>query len=293
MSYIKYSLESALPITHIFTFYYMELTKHFYSRGEKHNFWELVYVEKGDVEIVTDLNRYELTQGDIVFYKPNEFHSGRARNGTSPILIILSFECLAKAMKFFEGKSFRLDENERKLLSLLVDEGLQAFDPPINSRPLSRPQRSNRAPFGSEQLIQNYLEILLISFIRKEKLHSNRIYSVMVENHYNDLTKKVIQHLKENVTKRVALEELCESFAIGRTRLSTMFKANTGMTIMECFNKIKIEKAKQLIREEQLNFTQIAEYLNYSSVHYFSKRFKHKTGMTPTEYSRSIRARSQ
>lgn len=291
MAYKKYPLESVLPITHLYTFFYLELTRHFYSPGEKHDFWELVYVDKGDVEIVTDLNRYELTQGDIVFYKPNEFHSGRARNGTSPILVILSFECKAEEMNYFEGMSFRLDENERKLLSLMVEEGMNAFDPPINSRPMARPRKNVQAPIGSEQLIQNYLEILLIQLIRKGAAHSNRIHSVMIENQYNDLTKQVTQYLKTNLSERITLEDLCKTFAIGRTRLSTMFKANTGMTIMEHFNKIKIEKAKQFIRDEQYNFTQIAEHLNYSSVHYFSKQFKQITGMTPTEYSRSVRAR--
>jgi YesN/AraC family two-component response regulator len=61
--------------------------------------------------------------------------------------------------------------------------------------------------------------------------------------------------------------------------------------VKEYFNKLKIDQAKSLIREEQHNFTEIAELLGYSSVHYFSKQFKSLTDMAPTEYARSVQAK--
>ena len=56
---------------------------------------------------------------------------------------------------------------------------------------------------------------------------------------------------------------------------------------------MKITVAKQLIRENQMNFTQISDFLGYSSIHYFSRQFKKIAGMTPTEYVTSIKARSE
>ena len=49
------------------------------------------------------------------------------------------------------------------------------------------------------------------------------------------------------------------------------------------------DQAKLLIRENSLNFTEIANTLGYSSIHYFSRQFKKITGMTPSEYSGSIK----
>ena len=46
--------------------------------------------------------------------------------------------------------------------------------------------------------------------------------------------------------------------------------------------------ARLLIRENKLNFSQIAEKLGYGSIHYFSRQFKNITGMTPTEYQESV-----
>ena len=52
---------------------------------------------------------------------------------------------------------------------------------------------------------------------------------------------------------------------------------------------MKLGQSKQMIREGQLNFTQIAENLQYSTVHHFSRQFKEKFGITPTEYAKSVR----
>ena len=53
------------------------------------------------------------------------------------------------------------------------------------------------------------------------------------------------------------------------------------------------ELAKELIREKNMNFTQIADYLGYTSIHYFSRQFKKIAGMTPSEYASSIKALSE
>lgn len=291
--YEKYPLLVEMSIEKIITFYYMETSKQFYTRGEKHDFWEFVYVDKGEVNVFTDSNRFELSQGDIVFYKPNEFHSGHSRNGGALNLIIISFECTAPCMDFFEGKSFRLEESERMILSQLVREGLEAFNPPIDSPLIRYPRRREDAPFGCEHLIKNYLEILLIRLIRKGvPVRPDRPPTVGAENKDSELITQMIAFMNEHLTQELALEHFCSRFSMGRTALKTKFRAKTGVGVMEYYNKLKIERAKLLMREEEFNFTEIAEQLGYSGVHYFSRQFKRVTDMTPTEYARSVKARS-
>ena len=52
----------------------------------------------------------------------------------------------------------------------------------------------------------------------------------------------------------------------------------------------KIEAAKELIRTNHMNFTQISAHLGYTSIHYFSRQFKKIVGMTPSEYASSVKA---
>ena len=58
---------------------------------------------------------------------------------------------------------------------------------------------------------------------------------------------------------------------------------------MEYFGNLKIQKAKEMIREGSHNFTEIAALLGYNSIHYFSRHFKKVTGMTPSEYASSVK----
>ena len=62
--------------------------------------------------------------------------------------------------------------------------------------------------------------------------------------------------------------------------------------VVEIFTA-QMQFAKQLIRENEMNFTQISDFLSYSSIHYFSRQFKKLSGMTPTEYATSIKALSE
>lgn len=80
---------------------------------------------------------------------------------------------------------------------------------------------------------------------------------------------------------------------MGLSQLQRIFRSQCGCGIIEYFSQLKIQRAKELIRENTLNFTQIADYLGYTSIHYFSRQFKKITGMTPSDYALSIKALSE
>jgi AraC-like DNA-binding protein len=59
---------------------------------------------------------------------------------------------------------------------------------------------------------------------------------------------------------------------------------------MEYFTRLKVDAAKQMIRENDLNFTEIADRLGFNTSQYFTTVFRRVTGMTPTEYAFSVKA---
>ena len=68
-----------------------------------------------------------------------------------------------------------------------------------------------------------------------------------------------------------------------------LFHKNLQISPGEYIRRIKLQESKQMIRENNLNFTEIAAELQYSTVHHFSRQFKEKFGITPTEYAKSVR----
>ncbi|WP_243428246.1 AraC family transcriptional regulator [Clostridium rhizosphaerae] len=292
MNYIKTVLNEEFNIKEIVTVHYFEFAKDYVYEGEFHNFWEFVYVDKGEVEIMADTNGYKLKQGEIIFHKPNEFHNLWANGKVAPNLIVVSFHCNSPLMSFFENKMMNVDDVEKKLLSKVVKEAHNAFSSDLNISTLLKLEPREISLFGSEQLIKLYLEEFLINLVRRDRSITNevRLSSSVKERSDNNLTNKVIAFLQDNVNNNLIFEEVCKFSNMSKTNLKTIFKEKIGTGVIEYFRHLKIEEAKRLIREEELNFSEIAERLGYSSIHYFSRHFKKDTGMTLSEYNNSVKS---
>lgn len=298
MSYDKFELREELAIRRLITFFYREMPQDYFFAGEKHDFWEIVYVDKGEWDVAVDGAPFHLEQGDLVFYGPNEFHRGGAAQKSTPNVIIVTFECDSPAMDYFAAnRVFRLDDKERGIFASLVKAGLESFDPPIDSPRMRKLNRRAGAPFGSEQLIRNHLENLLIHLIRRQHASVpsaalDKPASAVKENKEHLIVAEVTEYLKAHMAEDLTVDELCRRFQVSRTQLKTAFKLQTGQGVLEAINQMKIERAKRLIREERHNYTEIADMLGYSSIHYFSRQFKKLTNMTPTEYARTVKLRA-
>ena len=151
---------------------------------------------------------------------------------------------------------------------------------------------------ASGQLIRIYLEQLLISLYRRcsgisgslQKGSDQLPDKTIKENNDTELFNQITAYLSQNLSEHITIEKICRDNLIGRSQLQKLFQKKSGEGIIEYFSDMKIDMAKQLIRTEQMNFTQISEKLGYSSIHYFSRQFKKRTGMTPSEYASSIKA---
>lgn len=95
-------------------------------------------------------------------------------------------------------------------------------------------------------------------------------------------------YLAENVYGHLQLQDICEKFNIGKSSLCKLYKDATGKSIIDHYIDLKIICAKHLIREEELNYTQISEKLGFASIHHFTRTFKRRTDMSPSVYEKSI-----
>ncbi|GLC31026.1 AraC family transcriptional regulator [Clostridium omnivorum] len=292
MSYVKTLLKEEFNIKEIVTVHYFEFAKNYIYEGESHNFWEFVYVDKGEVEIMADTNGYKLNQGEIIFHKPNEFHNLWANGKVAPNLIVISFYCNSPSMAFFENKILSADDANRKLLSNIVKEARNAFSSDLSESELKKLEFRDNVIFGCEQLIKIYLEEFLINLVRRDKSITKevRLSSSVKERSDNNMTTKIIGFLQDNINNNLTFEDVCKFSNMSKTNLKTVFKEKTGTGVIEYFKSLKIEEAKRLIREEEMNFTQIADILGYSSIHYFSRHFKKATGMTLSDFAYSVKS---
>lgn len=281
-------LNDEIKISRLYTVHYFEYSKRFSFTGESHDFWELVYADKGDVTVFADDKSFVLEQGNVIFHKPNEWHNVRANGVDAANITIITFASPSKAMRFFENKILAVGQKQKELLSKIVSEYTNAFKTPLNDPYTTHLERRSDAAVASEQLIKLFLCEFLILFLRNNPSGRQRTVRSI---HSSDATLNLlINYMEQNITKTVTLKELMEYSGTNRTAIENIFRENLGKGAVEYFLILKIELAKKYLREDNYNITQISEILGYSSIHYFSRQFKKITGMTPTEYLLSIKA---
>lgn len=294
VEYPKIPLDNVIEINEIVSLFYFEYAKDFVFQGESHDFWEFLYVDKGQVEVMADTEGYQLQQGEMIFHKPNEFHSVWANGKIAPNLIVASFVCNSPAMKFFENKILKAGEEEKNILAKLIRERSYCFNKRLNESITVKDKRLD-GPFGAQQLIKIYLELLLITLIRNNTAikKQERISSLTRHRAEDDMVNRIICFMKQNIERNLTVDDFCKEFSLSRTRIKSLFKDRKQAGIIQYFRQMKIERAKELIREENYNFSEIAERLGFSSVHYFSHVFKKITGMTPSEYALSVKSKAE
>lgn len=295
MSYESISLTEDIHIDKLYTVHYFEYRSDFYYPGERHNFWEFQCVDKGCAKVQTDDDVHVLNRGQVIFHRPNEFHNLTAVGQTAPNIVVVSFECNSPCMEFFEKRILTLSDAERNLIGMIIAEARRCIASPLNDPYLQKMEVKKDSLFGSQQMVLLYLQELLISMIRRHTLPqiSVPVNRLPAPKNGSAIYNKIIFYLEEHIREFVTIEDICHDNLIGRSQLQKLFREQHQCGIIEFFTEMKVEFAKQLIRENQLNFTQISDFLGYSSIHYFSRQFKKVTGMTPSEYSTSIKARSE
>lgn len=284
MAYEKTVLDTALKIDGIYTIHYFEYTKDFNYSGEFHNFWEIVYADKKSVVITAGANEMTLKAGQMFIHRPNEFHRIRCDGTSAANSVVISFDCSCKELFDTAGKILTCSADEKRLMGLIISEALEAFSNPLGSPYTTKMEKSEKGSFACEQLIEISLEMLLISLIR-----GNHTDIHPAKKEHSKLLIEICEYLESNIDKPLKFDDIKRQFNVSASVIKRLFQSSLNCGIMEHFLRLRIDTAKQLICEGEMNFTEISEYLCFSSPQYFSSAFKRISGMSPSEYEQSVK----
>ena len=283
-SFSAISLKKTFNVTDVVTILSYELSPNFFTTGESHDFWEMLYIDRGRIKSQSGERNFVLSPGELIFHKPNDFHVVKCDGGGSASVFIISFVCKSPAMNFLGSKVMKAGKYHTEVIRKLIDEanlGFQKSTYPLE--PLST------APAGVCQMIKNKLEELLILFVREAQpnLEQKRTNSGRFTSE-SALAGAIADCLKENLTGKVKLEDLSGRLHYGKSTLCDVFKRAYGKTIIEYHTELKIEEAKRMIFELKIPVGEIAERLGFESPEYFSRTFRKYVGMSPRAFRSSL-----
>jgi len=264
-------VERQFRVESIYTFWYQEKEQGFLFPGEAHPMAELTYVDQGALHSVADGQDLLLKQGDLVIYGPDQWHMQYADIGVAPRFVTISFELHGMELAPLMNRKFTAPQNVVTLLQNMLRE------------------QERMDPFSNE-IILSQLNLLLLFLLRETaaprggKLQtSNAIHSE------NEIIRQAQQYISSHIREKLSVPLVARQVDVSPSYLTALFHKNLQISPGEYIRRIKLQESKQMIRENNLNFTEIAAELQYSTVHHFSRQFKEKFGITPTEYAKSVR----
>jgi two-component system, response regulator YesN len=132
--------------------------------------------------------------------------------------------------------------------------------------------------FSNPDDIVNYILTTIIGMLKTE----NSILS-----DYKNIVIKVGKHIEQHYMDELTVKDLARKYAVNPDYLSTMYKKETGQTIIKHLNSIRIEKACLLMNTTSLSVSEIVKSVGFKDIQYFYKVFKKITGLTPAEYRKN------
>jgi AraC-like DNA-binding protein len=104
-------------------------------------------------------------------------------------------------------------------------------------------------------------------------------------SHSEQLVEKAKFIMEENIYGEINLNGISGTLSVSTSHLNDVFKSYTSMTPYQYFISIKIHKAKDLLEHGDLAIKEVAFRLGFSDQYYFSRLFKNKTGISPSQWS--------
>lgn len=264
------NISSSLDISEIYTKFYQEKGTNYNFSGEKHSYWELTYVDKGELLTTIDGVSYHLKQGDLIFYAPMQFHTQSTFEKISSSYLTINFKMNFNHADLLCNKIFSLQRDSYFIVTRLIEE------------------LSNDNLYSND-LSLCYLKQLIIQMLRLDNSHfHSKPTTHMQQTYENELLNDILLYIDDNIYEKISVSTLCDHFCISTSMLHSLFRKNMNNTAKNYINELKLSKSKELIRNSTHTLSEISEMLGFSSIHYFSKKFKSYFNISPTEYSKSI-----
>ncbi len=256
---------------------YSPLVIHQAPYEEEYSFWQLFYVNKGEMTVQREGKKEIISAGEIVFRPPYKKSTMIYPENCDLYVGILDFICEDKEMNFFGEKPITLDGKEKSLISQLIKEATGFYE--------NRYSDTTLWP----ELISSALENFLIRLYGRMKgVFSSQSGIVKINSHnaVSEMVDRINALLEERRFSNISVEEICSILNESPNIVMKRYKKEMHESIMEHYLNLKLQSAIHLILTSDMNFTEISELLGFSSVNYFSKFFKQRMGITPTEYSK-------
>jgi AraC family transcriptional regulator of arabinose operon len=240
-----------------------------YRPAVKHG-WSIQLTTAGVGEFNCVRQHRETQRGDLMLFTPNALYDyGRAQHAscwTHHWVYFQPQESWYSLLRWTEvgpGIFYLQAADEYRQLLALFKEVQSA--------------RYNRNPLAL-RLAANLLEQLLI---RCHCLFAGTATQVL-----DTRVERAVAYIREHFSKALTVTDIARAAGLSASRMATLFKAQVGMPVLAYRDELRLGRACQLLVDNQLSITHVAEAVGYDDPQYFSRHFRNKLGQSPRAFRR-------
>ena len=264
-------LHHRFRVQSVYTFFYQEKEQGFVFPGEAHHLLELTYVDQGSLHSVADGQDLLLEQGDITVYTADQWHMQYADIGVAPRFVTISFELSGDDLSSLKNRKITAPQQVVTLLQQMLRES------------------ENSDEFSADMIIAMLGQVLMLLLRQAKSPAADKPKASNSLNSENQIIRRAQQYISDHLREKLSVPLVAKMVDVSPSYLTALFHKNLQISPAEYIRRLKLQESKQMIRENSMTFTEIAAALQYSTVHHFSRQFKEKFGITPTEYAKSVR----
>ncbi|OCT11761.1 hypothetical protein A8709_28220 [Paenibacillus pectinilyticus] len=257
--------------------------------------YELLYVMEGQLAITVEDVMYLGLPGDFFLFKPNQRHAIQMYESKHIRQPHVHFDLHMLPDRHEVTVSFKKfhDMTAAEQGWFRTDElSFPPYDLPNHIRPrhaaeLERllfeliREYETKQPFSELRMKSCLLELLAL--LMREQYWDRQ----MRLNEHTDMLMSIRKELELNVNSKIKLDDLSAHYHISKFHLIHLFKQQFNMTPIHYQQKIRMERAKNLIKFSTASLSDIADTLGYTNIQTFSRAFKAMEGKSPSEYRKS------
>lgn len=172
-----------------------------------------------------------------------------------------------------------------KLAHLLQEEIIQYLSEylPHKADYIAQTEKSFRKIYQFEN-IRSYVNYL-VNFITDI---NNVLLNFKNTNNSDTTIDMAVRYVQENYRKDLTMAEVANHISLNYSYFSNLFKEKTGMNFIDYLRMIRIEKAKDLLKNSICKIYEISERVGYSNTKHFTTTFRAMTGISPKEYREKL-----
>ena len=237
-------------------------------KNHSHDYYHMLYVLSGWLDMTIAGKPFALRERECVLIPKSMEHGFTVSDVASAEYLEVKFALPDKGLDD-QVACFGLRSSSNTVVGALVEQIVEEY-----------------AVLGhrADETAANYLQN------QEQRYREQQEFRYIDASGYSPLSQEIIRYLEERFSRPLSLDELAREMGHSKSYLCSAFKKNTGTTILDCLNMIRIRRAAELLTYSDNNMAQVSAMCGFASPNNFNRVFLKYVGVTPGQCRRAFPA---